>query len=82
MINTIQIPNDWIKIEEYLYKCKDVIIDTYMHEDCGLPYTIKNPQLKQNQNIRYSSYKWEDIINYVYADDEERLRLKRIRYGS
>lgn len=80
MTKTIQIPKDWEKIEHNLYKFKDVLIDTNIFEDGGIPYEVKNPQLKQNQNSRFWSYKWQDILDFVYGDDEKRTEMKRNLY--
>ena len=77
MTKTIQIPNNWQKVGLNLYKFKDVLIDTYKFEDGGIPYQVLNPLLNNNKNTKFWSYEWQDILDYVYGDDANRLRMKR-----
>ena len=62
----IIIPSNWEKIDENTYATNGWHIDVRCNKDTGMPFEIKNPQIKQPKfNTVYFNYEWDHILNWL-----------------
>jgi hypothetical protein len=59
------IPINWKKVDEKTYRHDYMEITSEGDSDIGIPFEVRNTMIKRGYNTMYTSFDWEDVINFV-----------------
>ena len=59
------IPINWKRIDEKTYQYDNMEISSVGDIETGIPFEVRNMMIKRGYNTLYTSFDWEDVINFV-----------------
>lgn len=65
MLKAKVIPINWKKVDEKTYRHDYMEITSEGDADIGIPFEVRNTMIKRGYNVMYTSFDWEDVINFV-----------------
>ncbi len=65
MLKAKVIPINWKRIDEKTYQYDNMEISSVGDIETGIPFEVRNMKIKRGYNTLYTSFDWEDVINFV-----------------